>query len=184
MGLITRLQNKPYQAKLRILWGIVFVSAVILIIIFGFNIKHTLSGVNTKKLLESKNSASNTALTTTPYAFVERVERTEGSLKVFFNFNNTTDDILSISKPEDITLTLETTRITPKSITDRQGKPFVQKILSHTQNFGVLNFDQVNVENAELSFDMMSFEKNPSNNFKQTIKLDLVKLSQPIKVRN
>jgi hypothetical protein len=182
---ITRLQEKPYESKLKILWGTVFVAAVILVVIFVFNIKNNLKGVNTKSLIQSNNStASKTALSDTAYASVERIERTDNLLKIYFNFNNSTDDILSISKLEDIDLSFNNDRIKPKTITDRQGKPFVQKILSHTQNFGILTFDRLNTDDVKLTFDMMFFEKDPSKVFRQDLELNLNELSQPIKVRN
>lgn len=182
---IKKLQEKPYETRLRILWGTVMVAAIALVIIFVFNIKNTLQGVDGKKLIDIDNSSNQAnVLSEIPYAEVERVERTEKVLKIYFNFKNPTDDIVNISKLTDITLIFDSNTLKPQSMTDRQGNVFVQKILSHTQNFGILIFTPINTNLATLTFDQMTLEKSPSNVFQQKLELNLDELSETTKVRN
>ena len=182
---IKKLQEKPYEVKVRILWGTVIGAAIILVVILVFNIKSTLQNVDGKKLIDLNTPSSQTTKDTEiQYASVERVERTEKVLKIYFNLNNSTDDILNVSKVSDITLTFDGNESKPQSMADRQGSPFVQKILSHTQNFGVLTFAPINANLATLTLDQMYLEKNPSSIFQQKLELDLDKLTETTKVRN
>ncbi len=182
---ISKIQEKPYETRVRILWSTVGVAAIILVAVFVLSVKSTLKNVDGKKLIDINQSATSTNdVTTTPYAAVERVERTEKVLKIYFNYHNTTDDILNISKIADITLTFEDNSIKPQAMTDRQGKTFIQKVLSKTQNFGILTFSPINTGKAVLTFDQMFFEKDPSKIFQQKLELNLDELSKPENLRN
>ena len=64
----------------------------------------------------------------------------------------------------------------PQQLTDRQGSAFVKKVLSRTQNFGILTFSAINSEEGTLTFDQMFFEKNPQQFFKQILDLEFDKL--------
>src|SRR5258708_17631500 len=124
---IKKLQEKPYEVKLRIIWGTVIGAAIVLVVILIFNIKDTLKNVDGKKLIDLNTSSGRTAANTNiQYASVERVERTAKVLKIYFNLNNPTNDILNVSKVSDITLAFDGSEVKPQSILDRQGNPFVQ----------------------------------------------------------
>jgi hypothetical protein len=183
MDIIRKIQDKPYETRVRILWATVGIAGIVLVAIFVFNTKNSLKDVDGKELINI-DVPSTTAMTQTPYASVERVERTEKVLKIYFNFNNPTDDILNVSKLSDISLSFDNSKLNPKNITDRQGQAFVQKILSHTQNFGILVFDPINSGQVTLTFDQMSLEKNPNNIFRQELNLNLDELTETINPRN
>jgi hypothetical protein len=154
--------------------------------IFVLNLKHTIGKIDKKSLIKLGASSKEMTRTTTAYADIERVERTEKLLKIYFNFKNPTDDILNIPKLEEIALNVGATELRPQKITDRQGKIFVQKILSHTQNFGILIFppSASDRDQASLTWNGMFLETNPDGKFSQKIELNLKELSQPAKVRN
>src|SRR6185436_4150448 len=149
MSWIEKLQAKPYATRLRILWGTVIVVGIVLIVAFVYNIKNTVTGIDAKDIIHVDQENS-TPGSETNFVTIERVEQTEKVLMIYFNFNNTTNDILNISGLSDITLTSGTTQSHPTKLTDRQGDTFVQKVLSHTQNFGILTFPEVSNQKAVL----------------------------------
>ena len=69
-------------------------------------------------------------------------------------------------------------------MTDRQGQLFVEKVLSNTQNFGILVFDNLEAESATLTFNQMFFEQNPTQILSQKFELDFKKLQQDSNLRN
>ncbi len=180
---IKNLQEKPYETRMKILWGTVGVVAVVLVAAFIFNLKSAIQQTTGDSFTENdKNTISQE--TSLKLATVERVEKQGANLKVHFNFNNDSSDILNLPKLEDITLKTKAGDLTPTLMTDRQGQAFVQKVLSHTQNFGVLSFTNVTTDSGELLFDEMFFEKTPEQLFSQTVELDFNKLNSDNPVRN
>lgn len=177
---IAHLQKQPYETRLKILWGTVIGAGIIIVILWMLNLKSTinnLSGTNpTPASTEVKTQESS-------FVSIERAENTAG-LKLFFNLNNTTDDILNVPSLDNISLEADGGTIKPTSITDRQGKPFVQKILSHTQDFGILNFPKIYSDSAVLNFTQMFFERSPDQPLNQKINLDIKKLVKPSDLRN
>jgi len=181
---IEKLQAKPYETRVKILWSSVLVTGVILVAIFVFNLKNTVSNIDSKDLIKLNPDTKTSPLTSTAYVLVERVERSSSLLKVYFNYNNPNDDILNVSKLSDIILNVENDNLIAQKITDRQGNIFVQKILSHTQNFGILYFPATTAKNGTLILDQMFMEKTPSDIFQQTLELNLEELSKATNVRN
>src|SRR5258708_12692670 len=136
---IKKLQEKPYEVKLRIRWGNVIGAAIVLVVILIFNIKDTLKNVDGKKLIDLNTSSGRTAANTKiQYASVERGERTAKVLKIYFNLNNPTNDILNVSKVSNITLAFDISEVKPQSIFDRQGNPFVSNKFFQTPTSLVL----------------------------------------------
>jgi hypothetical protein len=182
---LTKLQNQPYETRIKILWGTVLAAGFILVIIWVLSLKSTISGIDGASLIQlNPTTTSNTKQTEIAYASVERVESTAQFLKIYFNLNNPTDDILNTAKLQNITLTFTGNSIQPQSMTDRQGNPFVQKVLSHTQNFGILVFSASPVHQASLTFDQMFLEKNSTDVFQQKLELNLDELIKNSNVRN
>jgi hypothetical protein len=112
------------------------------------------------------------------------VETAGNNFNVYFNLNNTTDDILNFSKASDITLIVNDQTFHPSQINDRQGKPFAQKILSFTQNFGILVFPALSGDSGQLTFDQMTFERSSDKPLKQTLNLDFKELEKTSNLRH
>ncbi len=180
---IKNLQEKPYATRMKILWGTVGVVAILLVAAFVFNLKSAIKETGRHSFDPNAKTAGSQE-TNLKLATVERVEKQGTTLKIYFNFNNDSTDILNLSKLEDITLKLKSGDVKPDQLTDRQGQAFVQKVLSHTQNFGVLTFNNVTATSGELEFDQMFFEKTPEALFSQTLDLDFNKLNSDNSVRN
>jgi hypothetical protein len=72
----------------------------------------------------------------------------------------------------------------PKQILDRQNNKFVQKVLSNTQNFGILVFDPVEGDEGDLVIENLSFEQSLGQTLKQEITLNFEELRQQTEVRN
>lgn len=180
--LINDLQNKPYNTRVKILWGTIIVVAIILFILWILGLKSTIGDLNKADLTRS-DTAKVASATQVSVGAVERIE-SGSNLKIYFNFTNPTDDILNISRIEDISLTVRGKSVAPTGLTDRQGKPFVQKILSHTQNFGILVFPKTDLDLGQLIFNQIFFEQSPDQMLSQEIDLDLKKLEKSNKLRN
>ncbi|MEO8065997.1 MAG: hypothetical protein ABI643_04070 [Candidatus Doudnabacteria bacterium] len=182
-GLVGHLQKQPYDTRVRIMWGTVGIVAVILFVLWVLNLKSTISHLDTSDLIKS-GATQAASIAQVSYAAVERVEISGNILKLYFNFNNPSDDILNISKLSDISILVGGKQVTPTQMTDRQGQQFVRKVLSHTQNFGILTFPETDGNSAELSFNQMFFEKTPDQVLSQKIDLDLKKLQTKANLRN
>lgn len=177
---IKNIQNKPLKTRLRIIWLTTGVCAVALVAIFIYNLKSELNSIDGDPLVidkpENKESTSN-------YTTAERADFAEGSVQIFFKVNNNTDDILNFSKLEAIKLIADDKTIEPTKITDRQGKPFFAKILSHTEVFGIITFPIGNAESGTLTLDDMFFETRPESIFQQEIDLDFEQLKKSQELR-
>jgi hypothetical protein len=181
---LNELQNKPYETRVRILWVTVGVIAVAIFIIWVMSVKSDISKLDTKNLLTIPTQSTNSNQTAVNYVNIERAEVAGQNLKLYFNFNNTTDDILNISKLTDITFNIDNQQINPTQILDRQGQTFVQKVLSHKQDFGILVFLNPHATTGTISFNQMFFEQTPDQKLTQTINIDLKQLEQLTKLRN
>lgn len=182
---IKNLQNKPYETRVKILWLTIGIVAVILVAIWVFSLKSTIQGLNGKNLIKAdQTTKSNSAKTDTAFVSVERVEQTGNSFKIYFNVNNSTDDILNFPDLTNITLEVNGQSLNPTQIFDRQNNPFVKKILSHTQNFGTLVYPTVNATSGKLTIDQMSFEKTTDQIFQQELNLNFTELKKSSNLRN
>lgn len=181
---IAELQKKPYATRVKILWGGTAAFAIILVIIWSLSLKSTIKNSSGQPLIPQASELTSKDQEETDFLDVERTETTGNTLKIYFNLNNKTDDILNVSKTANIELVTNAGTFRPSKMTDRQGQTFVQKILSHTQNFGILTFSAVNDTKATLIFNEMFLEKNPNQLLKQTFELDFEKLNQDSQVRN
>jgi hypothetical protein len=179
---INKLQEYSYPTRVKILWATFLVVAIGLTGLIIQSIKSTVTnaGANLTKVEFSKLLPESK----TSYVSIERVERTDNILKIYFNINNTGNDILNVPKLTDIDLKIDDQVLNPQRITDRQGKVFAQKVLSYTQAFGILFFPKIDGSSATLTFDGMFLERDPVHTFRQTINLDLDKLSKQSEVRN
>jgi len=180
---IENLRSKPYHTRVRILWGTTVAIGLILIVIWIVSLKTTIRNSTGGPVVPSGNS-QNASIPTDQFLKIERVEKTTNNLKIYFNLNNGTDDILNVSKIEDITLEVSEGSFHPTTILDRQGQPFVQKVLSKTQVFGIAMFTTTVDESAEIIFDNLFLEKNPLQTFKQKLEMDFSKLNQTSNVRS
>jgi hypothetical protein len=178
---LENLRNKSYQTRITILYGTVAVIALIVVGGWVFSLKNNLKSLNQTAQI----SGATAKPVTVTYASVERAELVGSILKVYFNFNNQTNDILNISALNNIILQINNTTLNPTSITDRQGGKFPAKILSHTQDFGILVFSNFSNDdsNLTLTFDQMFFDQDNADIFKQSIDLNLKKLENPTNLR-
>lgn len=181
---IGELQKKPYKTRVKILWGFTIGFGIILIALWSVNLKSTIKNSSGEPLILNEDSGPELAQDESNFVTVERVEISSSALRIYFNLNNQTDDILNVSKIGNIELTTEQGTINPTRILDRQNQTFVQKVLSHTQNFGVLVFPSVSAGTGKLTFNEMFLEKNPDQLFQQTLELDFSKLNQDSTIRN
>lgn len=179
---ITKLQKQPYHTRVKILWGTVGIVALVLFVLWVLSLKSTIKNLDAGSLI--KTAGVSIEGTRVSYAEVERVEDSPSSLKIYFNFNNPSDDILNIPTLNNITLTVKGKSVSPTQITDRQGRAFAQKILSRQQNFGILVFPKIDAGSGTLAFKQMSFERSPEQILSQTIELDLKKLQTTDKLRD
>ena len=153
------------------------ICGIIIIVIWILNLKNTLKSTDGKSILTTQDSSKvASAETDLDLLGVESVQRSGSQVKIYFNINNQTDDILNVPSLDNITFRDNNNSAHPQQLTDRQGSAFVKKVLTHTQNFGILTFTTINDEKGTLTFDQMFFEKNPEQIFKQILDLEFDKL--------
>lgn len=182
---LENLQNKPLKVRVRILWVVCLAVAVALIAIWSLSIKAQIKNIgNDKNNKDNSSPVSEQPENTVQYIAVERVEDQGNSLKIYFNVNNNTNDILNFSKMEDIELKLNDQTKNPLAVRDRQGNAFVGKVLSKTQVFGIITFDKVQEDSATLTFGQLFFEKHPELILKQSLDLNFKQLKLEQNLRN
>jgi len=179
--LIPNLQRKSYRTRLNILWGTVAVLAVILMAVWVTTIQSEIINMNTSG---SKDNAPKQEQPNSSFIKVERIESNDaGAFKIYFNINNPTNDIINFSTADNIKLLVNDAKLTPLRILDRQKKTFVSRILSHTQNFGILYFNPTSADFGTLTFSDLFFEKKPDSLFKEEFNLDFQALNKPEQLR-
>ena len=181
MNYINRLQNLSYKTRVRILWGTAAIAAIALIAVWSFNLRSDFKTVNTGDLL---GDTATGAQTQNKYVKVERISTDDQGLRIYFSIENPTDEILNFSPVDAINLEFGNAGIKPLSILNRQDQPFVQKILSHTTQFGILVFGPIEAQKATLSFGNLFFENSTQASFKETLELDLDKLNKQEELRS
>ncbi|HYF98033.1 MAG TPA: hypothetical protein VD770_03545 [Coxiellaceae bacterium] len=158
---------------MQILWSAVIVCALIILTVWIWDLKSTVKNFSTD---DFKPADAAPAIINSQYIKVERVETQGGTTKILFVVENPTDDIFSFSKLEDIELKTGNTTQAPENLTDRQGRPFVQKILSKTQNFGIVEFKTIETKSGDLMFNNLFFEQAPTKMLQEKIQLNFEKL--------
>jgi hypothetical protein len=183
MSLIKNLQDKPDHIRNRIFLGSSAVVVVAVVSLWFISFKHQVQNISGASLTTSltQNLSQNS---TAHYLAVDGADDSNGKTVIYFSVNNDTSDILSFSQNDDITLSVDGKDYKPSSLQTRQQQAFVQKILSNTQVFGIATFDVSGKSDAELTFDNLYFEQNPSNIFKETLDIDFGKLSKPVDIRD
>ncbi|MBI4363488.1 MAG: hypothetical protein HY545_01415 [Candidatus Doudnabacteria bacterium] len=177
---LTQIQNKPYETRVKILWLTTLIAGVLLAGIWLMELKSTIIAPSRQ---EQQTENNNTQIAQ-KYISVERTEVSGETTKLFFSVNNDTGDILNFSTINDVHLNFDQSGIKPAKLLTRQDKPFVAKILSHTQEFGILVFTGSLSDIGELTFDQLFFESHPENIFKETISLDFDELMKAQELRN
>jgi hypothetical protein len=183
---LKNLQQRPYHVRVRILWSTVLVVAVLLLIVWVQNLKSNVNkmdnsnmlGVDVGEVLQEVSESQQKNIS------IEWLEQQNNLLLVYFKVNNPTDDIMNFSKLEDIKLEVKGNIEQPTKITDRQGNAFVQRVLSHTQNFGILTFVTTGADGETLVFDQMNFEQSSDKIFKESFVLDYAVLTNTPELRN
>jgi hypothetical protein len=185
---IRNLQKKPYAVRLRILWSTTIIVAVVLLAVWVATIKNgadSLAGQDLFTITQESDQAEEARAEESDHISVERVETTKaGAFQIFFKIKNSSNDILNFSPLEKITLEINKTNLKPLEILDRQGNPFVRKILSNTENFGTLIFTGVEGKSGTLSFEGLFLEQKPQTLFREILNLDFEELNQIQELRN
>jgi len=186
--LIRNLQKRPYAVRLRILWATTAIIGIVLVIVWVVTVKNGIGNLNGQNLFNvspSSDQAQDTSRQESNHILVERVKHSqEGAFHIFFKIENSTDDILNFSPTDQITLKVNGTTLTPLQVLDRQGNPFVKKILSETENFGTLVFSQIEAESGQITFDDLFFEQDPSVLFRELLELNFTELNKSQELRN
>lgn len=177
---IKNLQQKPYTTRLRILWTVVGITAVILIIVWSTSLKSTLNISKT----EDGNKKPVEVVVKNQYLEIERAETTGDLVTIYFKVSNPSSDILNFSPLDSIKLVADDHELKPIKMLDRQSNPFVQKILSKTENFGSLQFSTKTFNTGTLTFGELFFESQPQNIFEEQVEFDLTKILKNQEVRN
>lgn len=184
---ISDLQQQPYEVRLRILWGSVLVIGLVLIILWFFTLKQSISQLNSDELLALNPAAPTAPTAAEALVLVERAELSEQQeVLLFFKLSNPSADILNVSVLSEIELQLNGRTLHPLKIHDRQNQPFVQKVLSHTTAFGILIFPGFETAGGSgtLTFDNLFFEQKPEVLFADTQELDFNELLKSQPARN
>jgi hypothetical protein len=186
--LIENLQHQSYQTRVKILWAAVIGIGALLVIIWFISLKSNISNLGTNSLTDFRSPEAEQPNQITAIATdlikIEYIEQSISGFKIFFNISNRTNDILNFPQIHNITLTVEDRPYNPKQILDRQNNKFVQKVLSNTQNFGILVFDHVEGDEGDLVIENLSFEQSLGQTLKQEITLNFEELRQQTEVRN
>jgi hypothetical protein len=182
---IRKLQEKPYHARVRILWTVIGASVVILFIVFGYSLRLQLArsraqestrpsifGVLGQGVREFARQLPEVIrdprrplnLFAPRYISIIDQDFSEGELVVRFTVDNSTDRILVIGGAQTaIELVHGDITYEPFDLLDDHGDVFPAKILSRTKVTGILTFSGVpEGESAKLAFRNLYFDDTPS----------------------
>lgn len=171
---IKNLQNKPAEVRNRLFVGSSAIAIVLVVGIWFMNFKH-----DVKNLAVSSATSNSTVQSAPHYVSVDAKESKGSQTLVYFSIKNDTTDILNLPKSSDIKLQIGDKSYAPNKLTDRTGNDFVVKALSNSQVFGIAAFDSVSGSNGQITFDNLFFEQSASTIFKETLNINLNKLSAP-----
>ena len=178
---LSNLQNKSEQTKNRIFWSASIIATVVVATVWFGSFKREIQSISGTDLNLNAQQSQESA---PHYLKLEGAEQTNDKLAIYFSVNNDSEDILNFSTNNDIDLLIGGKKSNPVSVTNRQGDKFVEKVLSHQEQFGIATFDNIADNTGTITFDNLYFEQTPSNIFKETLELDLKKLSKPLDIRN
>lgn len=176
---ITNIQNRPYETRVKILWGCVVIIGVGLIALWVFDIKRQNNQLNTSDFLATFKQQESEH-----YFAAEWAEEKNDKLYIYFKVTNNSKDILNTATLENIVYKTSAGDKAPEKILDRQQQPFVKKVLSNTENYGTLIVPMTADKTAEVVFKNIFFESSPGQIFSETLKLDIEKLKQTNPVRS
>lgn len=175
---LNKIQSKPYETRVKILWITTTIAAICLVAVWAVNLKAQI------KNFSPKPEGQNQTIESAPrYASVDRAEITNNEVKIFFKINNNTTNILNVSKKDYVRLEIDGKIYTPIRVTNRQGNDFVAKVLSHTEEFGILIFENIQGNSGKLTFDQLSFE-GETTIFRESFEINLDKLNQTKEIRS
>jgi hypothetical protein len=174
---LKQIQNLPVQIRMRILWALVIIIGIGLLAAWVYSTTRIVNRNNGQSQQPSGTAVQQSD--TQQYIEAERIEHKDGQLMVYFKVSNPTDNILVMPQPESITLKAGDQTLTPTAVINRQNGNFQQKILSHTDAFGTLIFNDTAIQNVRLTFNSLSFETDDNTFFKQDLDLNLEKLDKP-----
>ncbi len=168
------LRSRSPEAKNRIMVSVIILAVVILGALWVNNIKKEVSALN-----PPGEVADASLVSTEERIVIEGMETILGKKYIYFKVKNNTNDILNFSPIEKIQL--ESNRgevLRPEKILGRQDKIFIKKVLSNSEEFGILvmpDFEQDRYIRAV--FDGMFFEQQQDKVFKETLEVDFSKLT-------
>lgn len=180
MKRLSDIQNLPVQTRMNIMWALTLIIGTGLLGLWIYTTTQNVKNIGTIDLNGNPvpPPVTGSQQAAPRYTSVEWVERTQNKLLIYFKLTNDTDSILNFSNPSEIKLTINGEEQTAKSVTDRQGNPFVTKALSKSQSFGIAEFENKDGNTAQLKFDDLLFENSASQTFYEQLDLDLNKLTK------
>lgn len=179
-NIISNLQKLPLATRVRILWITVAVIAAALVGIWVWNLKAQVSRLDKDNLLPAFNTSITQGQKTIR---VEWTETKDNRLKIYFKVNNNTNDILNLPELSQIKLMTKEKEMSAESVLDRQNKNFVKRVLSKTENYGVLTFPKIDEDKATVYFNQMYYEMRPNESFSEQLELNFKDLNQAPQLR-
>lgn len=168
-----------HAAKVRIIVGASAVSLVVLGSFWLNDTKNNLVGMDTNSIIPT-----GIVLSANKHVTIESYEERGDKRYIYFKVQNNTGDILNFSQTDKITFKIDRQSLVPVSVTERQGSPFVSKVLSNTTVYGTLVFDKFEDTEGVLIFDELYFENQPSNVFQESIEVDITELKPVEELRS
>jgi hypothetical protein len=178
---INFLQQLPIKARMRILWVSVAIIAVALIFIWINSLTNMVGKFNLSEITNLGPEAQKTEVS--QYVTVESFEKYGNKIALYFRVANNTNNILSFSRPGDVTIVTDKKSQKVISMKKRQGTEFAKKVLSNTEEFGILEFDDPDTDNFKLSFDNLFFENDPEKLLTEIVAINLKGLGKPVELR-
>lgn len=177
--ILNRIQQLPFETRYRILWISGIAAAAILIGIWIVSLKAEINRLDSSEFIPSLGQIRHEQ----KYVKAEWTEISANKLLVYFKVTNNTNDILNFAQTDNIKLQVKDREIAAENLTDRQNRPFVKKILSKTENYGILIFPRIDADEGNLLVDQMYFEMKPDQAISEKLELNFKDLNQALQLR-
>jgi len=173
MSIINKIQNKPYETRVKLFWIGLIIAVLLLGTVWGAvaladkpqeQPQNGIIAQFKEWFANARDRADDMASTHSekePITILEATETAAGQVLILFSVTNETDNILTLLNTTESTapkIVSNATSTEPISVATSDGQPFPGKILSHTTLAGSMLINKPATTSFTLEFSNLYYE--------------------------